>query len=286
MFQYAAGKRLARDHDLKLLVDDCILVDHSPGRHKVNRHFGLDIFKAEIKHAALSQRRWFNPHGLSVVGKIAYRMRRLALGDQVHYEKSFRFDEKLVSQSSSPPYIAGLWQSYKYFEPIADLIRSDFSFRTVPTPAAMAIVDALNLPETVCLHVRRGDYVSKADSAATLEFIGLEYYHTAVREIRERIGCSPRFFIFSDDIQWCKAELKWLGSQTVFVEEDLAGLKPWQYMQIMSSATYFVISNSTFAWWAAWLAPRAHKVVIAPRAWFKENRLDSTDLCPPQWIRV
>jgi hypothetical protein len=67
------------------------------------------------------------------------------------------------------------------------------------------------------------------------------------------------------------------------VGHDLAGPKFSQYLHLMTHARNFVIPNSTFAWWAAWLSRSAEKAVVAPRRWFHDPTLDSTDLCPPDW---
>src|SRR5438067_1120058 len=80
-----------------------------------------------------------------------------------------------------------------------------------------------------------------------------------------RIGAAARFFVFSDDLEWCRNELRWLPDHPVFVDHAFAGPKFSHYLHLMSMASHFVIPNSTFGWWAAWLSANAEKTVVAPK---------------------
>jgi hypothetical protein len=54
----------------------------------------------------------------------------------------------------------------------------------------------------------------------------------------------------------------------------------------MSACDHAILSNSTFAWWAAWLNPNPQKMVIAPDPWFADRAHDDRDLVPPPWVRL
>jgi hypothetical protein len=54
----------------------------------------------------------------------------------------------------------------------------------------------------------------------------------------------------------------------------------------MSLCKHFIIPNSSFAWWATYLSPHADKTVIAPKRWFANDAIDTTDLVPETWIRI
>lgn len=286
MFQYAVGRRIASDHGLELLIDDSVLNDHSQGRHVVNRCNDLDVFTLKVRAASPAQRRWFNPHGLPILDKLLFRLGRFLPVGTYYLEKSFRFDEALVSGKTPPAYLAGLWQSYRYFDGIEADLRSDFTFRHPLMPESLGLAQAMARPNAVCLNVRRGDYIHHSDTAATIGFVGLDYYRNAVELLKSRIGSEPAYYVFSDDLDWCKSELGWLGNDITFVEHQFAGEKFGNYLRLMSGARNFIIPNSTFAWWAAWLSSSADKCVIAPRQWFRDASIDSTDLCPPDWIQL
>ncbi|KKP60257.1 MAG: Alpha-1,2-fucosyltransferase, partial [Candidatus Nomurabacteria bacterium GW2011_GWE1_35_16] len=48
----------------------------------------------------------------------------------------------------------------------------------------------------------------------------------------------------------------------------------------------FIIPNSSFSWWGAWLADYKDKVVIVPKQWFADESINSDDLIPKEWIRI
>lgn len=285
MFQYAAGRGLALDNDLRLLVDASILEDHSPGRHEVNRHYGLGIFELEVEKASPAQRWFYNAQGLPLPVKALARFLRPISARLIYRESSFAYDEALLRQAPAPRYIHGLWQSYRYFEPVAAEIVRDFAFREPLPDALTESASGLQRPTAVCLNVRRGDYVH-GSCAGSMGFVGIDYYRAADKAMRQHLACEPTYFVFSDDIEWCVQHLGWLGPQTVFVSHEHAGEHFGAYLQLMSLGANFIIPNSTFAWWAAWLSKAPEKKVIAPARWFLDPSVDTSQLCPPSWQRL
>jgi hypothetical protein len=284
MFQYALGRSLSIRNHTSLKVDTSILLDHRPGVHAVNRNYDLDIFLAAPEHARPVDRWKYNWHGLGLAGKIAGRTHQLILGNPTFREKSFGFDPAVASLSGNI-YLAGLWQSFRYFEDVAQVIRDDFRMKALAEGPAPEMLARIAGSRAVCLNVRRADYVTHASTAQALGFIGLDYYKDAVQLLRERFE-DLEFYVFSDEIEWCRENFEFLGSRVTYVGHEYAGPKFSWYLELMKACMYFIIPNSTFAWWAAWLGAAPGKVVIAPRNWFRHGRQSGDDLVPPEWIRL
>lgn len=139
------------------------------------------------------------------------------------------------------------FQNEKYFADYADDIRKEFQFK-----------EKLQAPEgnTVAVHVRRGDYVWHPNHLVCLP----SYYENAVAYICERVE-NPVFYVFSEDVEWCKENIKF--PQPCFYVDNTD--KPSSHdMQLMSLCKHNIIANSTYSWWAAWLNSNPDKIVIAP----------------------
>jgi hypothetical protein len=112
--------------------------------------------------------------------------------------------------------------------------------------------------------------------------LGSDYYKKAIGEISKKIS-DPHFFVFSDDIEWCKENLK-IEFPTEYIGNDTAGYKNSRHLQLMSLCKHNIIANSSFSWWGAWLNNNPEKIVIAPKDWFINQ--DENDLVPRVWKKV
>ena len=93
--------------------------------------------------------------------------------------------------------------------------------------------------------------------------------------------CGIKDYVFSDDLEWVKANFDL--PDAVYVDWN-KGEDSWQDMMLMSRCRHHVICNSTFSWWGAWLNPRKEKIIIAPERWTRDA--DSREIVPEEWIRV
>ena len=114
--------------------------------------------------------------------------------------------------------------------------------------------------------------------------MGVDYFANAFRVIQGRVH-SPKVYIFSDDIEWCKANLMF-DCDVTHVGHEFAGVKFACYLWLMSHCRHFIIPNSTFAWWAAWMNVGRDKIVVAPKRWFTDETISTSDLIPKTWIQV
>ena len=89
----------------------------------------------------------------------------------------------------------------------------------------------------------------------------------------------------SDALEWCKKNLQIRYPFTI-VSQIYAGEKIEYYLKLMIICKHYIISNSSFAWWSAWLNENQGKSVIAPKKWFNDTSFNTIDLIPETWIRI
>lgn len=277
MFQYAAARALADRAASELLLDV------GEFAHYTLRRYELDAMRVRARiqqppSAAVAP-------GPIARGARALRQRffpRQAPQAPLYRERSFNFDPGLLQQGA-PVQLEGYWQSEKYFRDAADAIRRDFTLADNLDAANRAMLQHMQGTIAVSVHVRRGDYVTNPTTAAYHGTCSPEYYRQAVEHIARR--CGPlTLFVFSDDQQWVRANLPF-AHPTVHVDCNPPERGAWD-MHLMKQCRHHVIANSSFSWWGAWLDPSADKIVVAPRRWFTDPGIDTSDLVPAGWVRI
>lgn len=188
-----------------------------------------------------------------------------------------------VGSTAPPRVISGYWQRPSLFSSCRCHITQLFQFPSTPVGIAVR-GDVANLGTAlVAIHVRRGDYVSDPRARAVHLVCDVEYYRRAWTEIQERVG-PCKAWIFSDDPAWVKANLG-LGGDICYAQ-DGQGLPSWVDMARMSTCDHFILSNSTYCWWAAYLGRLPTKCVVAPRRWFRGVDTAQLGICPEDWVLV
>jgi hypothetical protein len=278
MFQFAAARAFALRTGAVLKLD----LSAFP-RDKLRSYDLGDYALAEsvpiASDAELAQCEQKKPRGLALIGKA------LGLGGAAIpaiREAHFHYGP-LLAAARPPAYVVGYWQCERYFADHAAQIRRDFAAREPLEPENAAIADIINGANAVSLHVRRGDYVSDARHQAVHGVCGVDYYARAMAAVEAQVA-SPHYIVFSDDPDWCRANLKSSHAMT-FVNANSTD-RAYRDMQLMSLCRHHIIANSSFSWWGAWLNARADRIIVAPARWFASGNKDARDLLPEQWVRV
>jgi len=168
----------------------------------------------------------------------------------------------------------GYWQSEKYFNEIDCLIREDLKIENNIKEYIVNKYSILN-ENTVSLHVRRGDYIN-IQNFHPLQTI--DYYKNAYDTINEN---SINVLILSDDVNWCKKNIKFNNTSYIENETNIVDL------YIMSLCKHNIIANSSFSWWGAWLNENKNKKIVCPINWFgKETNIYTGDIAPEKWLKV
>ena len=168
-------------------------------------------------------------------------------------------------------YLDGYWQSPLYFSNIEDEIKSIYHFpiEQIVDHKNRCIIDAIQRTESVSIHIRRTDYLKYPDLYPNLS--ESKYYERSIEYIKNKLGNKCHYFIFSDDIVWCKDNLH--VDNCTFIDWN-NGDYFWIDMYLMSICKHNIIANSTFSWWSAYLNKNASSIQIAPKLWSYDYRMN------------
>ncbi len=209
-------------------------------------------------------------------------IKRKFLTEGYYQEPHYHFDEN-VFNIQKDAYFVGYWQSECYFEGYRDELLKQFMLKVLIHVKTQEYKKAILSRNAVSLHIRRGDYVSDANTNNFHGICSLEYYQKAVKYMNQ-ISTEVCFYIFSDDLDWAKDNLNFVDNK-IFVELD-ENVPDYEEMYLMSCCKHNIIANSSFSWWGAWLNQNIDKKVIAPKQWFPDSSIDTKDLIPKTWIRL
>ncbi|MCX2450385.1 alpha-1,2-fucosyltransferase [Pedobacter sp. PLR] len=190
----------------------------------------------------------------------------------------FTFDPG-VFQNSEFLYYWGYWQNQGYFIDIAEEIKAAFTFKLPLNEENQQILQQIKEANSIAVHIRRGDYLKDPLLGGCC---GKDYYQQAI-DVIQKTTANPQFFIFSDDISWCKESLSLTGATFISWNK---GQDSYIDMQLMSQCKHNIIANSSFSWWAAWLNQHPNKIVIGPNKWVNDPLYAGNNIIPPDWIQL
>ena len=252
MFQYAALKGIAAKHNYKTIIPSHpdVIVDALGNKLRIELFDAFDL-----------------PMGPMDVGYVPH--------DRNLQEPHYHFSQELLDNCPDNVSLVGYFQSEKYFKHIEDDIRKLFGPKSESLSCYVSAQHLFDNP--VALHIRRGDFLINSVHHHNLS---MKYYETALRAF----GSDRQVIIFSDDTDWCKQQPLFEGDRFLVCE----GGGPYTDLYMMSKCDDFIIANSTFSWWGAWLSYNKKKVVIYPDRWFGPNNIDKStaDLFPPEWRMI
>lgn len=291
MFQYAAGKALAKRHGVKLEFDlsgfrvdrlRSFLLDRLQVPETMSER---DEASASVKTAGYffrARRRERINRVLALIG-----LPRLHSSPNTYREPHFHFDHSFETLGSHTE-LFGYFQSERYFSSIADEIRCYFEPReSLGTEARVTAAKIAESALPVSVHVRRGDYL-QSTTASVHGVLDENYYRKALAVLGDCVGHSPDLFVFSDDRDAAAQVLNFVPpARVTYVQGDPN--RPWEDMALIARCRHHLIANSSFSWWGAWLNQSRDKIVIAPRSWFTQKGLltrDTRDLYPPGWVQL
>ena len=277
LFQYAAGRRLALLNNAEMRLD--LSSFYVRQKSTTVRHYELQRFNIQ---ATWQQPARFERVLLRLPYLSSLRQKMLLRGMSCVKEKYYHFDPTFLKLRGNI-YLDGYWQSYKYFEDIRSKLLAELTLNTLPSDANFKMAREIEQSESVVLHVRRGDYITNTQAQKFHGVCGIDYYQQAIEAIQKKI-VNPHFFVFSDDPAWTQEHIK-ISSPTTYVTHNLSN-QGYEDLRLMNKGKHFIIANSSFSWWGAWLSRHKNKIVYAPRRWFADESINTNDLIPSTWHRI
>lgn len=260
MFQYAAAKSYSEKYETELYFDTNFFNTQSLRRLQLNTFENIQLNIASSNMYS----RFTKDMNTSGYKPFSVNNVRDTFSYDIDSKEFIRYHDGLPFDLL---FIDGYWQSEKYFKDYQHIIKKSFYLN--PNIDTSFVSD-----NSVSLHVRRSDYVT---SNGYHPIQDIDYYMNAL----DIISDYDQILVFSDDINWCKDNLKF---DKIYFVENFSDIDD---MYIMGLCKNNIIANSSFSWWGAWLNSSPNKKVIAPSKWFGDKaNINQSDIIPPDWIKI
>ena len=272
LFMYSMARRLASANNVPLFLE----VRSGFTKDFYKREYGLDRFNvigSEVKQREYSKVRRAVSIGLNSLLPFSRRVS--------YHETSQKFDHRYQDlRVRCPVYLYGYWQDECYFSDIREQLKSELTLRGSRHASSERLAQEMRGCEAVAVHLRMLHGVP-AGSEQVLpggKNLPVEYYQWAIEEIKRRVT-APKLYLFSDKREVPASLISQLDVTRVASEGEDA---TYEDIWLMSQCRHFVIANSTFSWWGAWLGREADSVVVSPSTseWVPTPKL------PKEWNAI
>jgi hypothetical protein len=285
LFQYAAGLYVANRFESPLVLDTSGLRHLNARQRSTPRELMINLLISDVGIEDFSRRRLLKGVDLSIAplegaGPFFSALAKISstLSSRYFVEKNNpEFLLELPQNHAGKFYLSGYWQTPEYAERmrtvILEALTSGRNFCAYAQDIGYELMDT----EAAAIHVRRGDYLKEHHSQYAIT--NFDYFNMGLKRLRQ-LGKS-RFFFFSDDINWCRQQFS-DSSDNRFFETEWSN--DAEALWAMSHANTFLISNSSYSWWAAWLSKAELKTVLGPSKWDKDR--GSEHILPISWEKL
>jgi hypothetical protein len=280
LFIYAAAKRLAVINNAQLIIDNKsgFIKDFN-----YKRTYQLDNFNIKEDKLYIDNRPCFFTRVKRFLLRIINKRRNFNDSKYI-VQRGMDFEPRLLEKKiNNYLYLVGYWQSEDYCVDIENIIREDLTIKPPKDKKNIEMYEKISNLNSVALHLRFFDNptISSANNATK------DYYDRAIKRM-DQLHQDNHYYIFSDRTDLVKGIIELPSSKYTVVthndQEDLAIYDLW----LMTACKNFIIANSTFSWWGAWLSPNKEKIVIAPGFELKEDKTwwGFKGLIPKEWIKI
>ncbi len=177
-------------------------------------------------------------------------------------------------------YIQGNFMSEKYFAQARSQVRARIDASRPLQDKGRKVAEKIKSMQSVAVHIRRGDYLNDR-WREKLHVCNYDYYLQSISMILEKVD-DPIFYVFTtnrEDANWIRKNYTFIPEKSIFVSHDYTDA---EHFSLMAACRHFIISNSTFSWWASYLSDNEAKTIVAPEPW-NRNAWDMRDIYVSEW---
>lgn len=251
LFTYAFAYALAKERNTQVILDKQIYQTNY-----LLRKCNLDSFTIRYSKELIP----FSLGHRKLANKIYNRLHDFYLKIMYHPEiicEEEQFGIQHIEINQKNLYLKGYWQNYRYFHQYRNDLINEFSLKN-PSDHIKFIADKASKEMPIAMHVRRGDYKTFKGGKC----LSMSYYRDALAYLKKECGYKNPIWIFTDDVDFCR---KIFGEEkNIFYIAQIEGISDEEEFYIMTKCTHYIIANSTFSWWAAYLSEAKEKKVVAP----------------------
>lgn len=278
LFAYAAARRLALMNGAELLLDD---VSGFARDHEYLRHCQLDHFSIPCRKATPAERLEPLSRLRRYLMRIINRWRTFETRSYIQQE-GIDFDSRLLAlKPRGTVYLEGYWQSEQYFKDVESVIREELRIIPPKDEINREIAERIRDCQAVAIHVRFFD----APQELGVNNAPGDYYARAVARM-ETLAPDAHYFVFSDQPASAYDRIPLPVDRITLVSHNQGDENAYADLWLMTQCQHFIIANSTFSWWGAWLSGRAGKRVVAPGFEMREGKMSwgFEGLLPEEWL--
>jgi hypothetical protein len=273
LFTFASSVAISLKRSQKVIILDTWYTGVQRGLSYEKHRRTFNLFEFEPIRETFSQANWFEK-------------RIITLLEKIHFGKGINLQQfgiqivdadktDINTSQKNPKILYGYMQDPTNFSEIRESILNYIKLpKNQQTDVQNEIAKfRLGKKRLIAVHVRRGDYAHPNSFGCLLTS---EYFRNALTRFDLK---DAAVLVFSDTPEWCESD-SFLNQFHIIKEESAT-----KSLIMMSLCDDFVVSASTFSWWAAWLSESDKKGVIVPNPY---NEFDDSvwgQLVMPGWIR-
>ena len=293
LFQVAAGLYLSEDNGLSLIQNlgnprlssksiPVVCDFHSP-YIEVSQDFHWRYFRRVsnflLSFGQISQKSKKMQMILKLVGMIMSFLLSATKLTPIGTQIGVGLGYSSIKRKKRPSLLIGYFQTYKFASRPNVLPKLNAIRPSSIGPDLVAYKELAIKEKPLMVHIRLGDYLAEEKFG----ILPQSYFHDAIKSFLEK-NPALKIWVFSDDLKIAKSYFN-SEMQAVIRWIPEIDCSPVNTLELMRHGSGYVISNSTFSWWGAFLSHDRKARVIAPYPWFAQME-SPTDLIPPKWEKI